>query len=1377
MSKQRRDPAASSHDNRKQRRARASIERRSTRRARRAALTGAALALGLGVNAHVARADQFVVLSASDDLIASPSDATTLRGAIAAANAHAGADTITFNLGSSNNLITLADELAITDSVQIQGPGSNNLTLDGAYGSRIFKTGMPGNTPPISVGVSGLAFQHARTPNLGGSIWAQRTELTLDDVLITDSHADGDGGAIYASDSALTLSQSNISACSSNGDGGAISLQQGTSITITDSGLGQNSAYTGGALDLVDLGGDSTIDRTTLSGNVASFGDGGAIALNHLQADASFAISSSTLFANSGVNVGGINVQWIDGEFSILNSTISGNIGAVSAAISLDFAHGGTPGLGKAEVEGSTIFGNVTGPSGQAVWVDGDELELSDTIVYRTLYASSTFMNDIAVGPDGEVELNYCIIGMLPVGITLPADSSSADPKLATLADNGGPTQTHLPASDSPAIDMGDPEFEAEPGEFDQRGEARVQGYGVDIGAVEVTPDPNAPLLDKVADTSTAAGVATSAIALTITDGDTPLAGLTVSATSSNQTVIPDANIVVGESNGQATLTITPAASVSGDVIITVDVTDGTHSGQRKFKLTVTASNQPPTISDVVDQTTNEDTATSAINFTVGDTETAAASLVVTGTSNAQSVVANSGIALGGTGASRTVTVTPVANASGEATITLTVTDGAQATATDTFKVTVSAINDSPTISQISDTSTNEDTAKQVSFTVGDVDGDTVTVTGVSSNTALVANASVVVSGTGASRMVTITPAQDQTGFTDITLTANDGHSGTASRMFRLTVNAVNDPPTISLVSDTSTNVSTAKQVSFTVGDVDGDTISLTGTSSNHALVLDSGVVIAPPSGAAGSRSVTITPVANQTGATTITLAASDGHSGTANRTFMLTVAAVNVPTITSIADQRIDVNSTATDLTVTVGDAETAAANLIVTAASSNTTLVPNTNITVTASGTSRTLTIAPAADQSGTTTITLTVRDGDDFTSTTSFDLTVNAAPTISEIDDQNIDEDSQTGDIAFTIDDTETVAASLVVTASSSNTTLVDASGVVLGGSGANRTIKLIPIANQSGTTEVTITVSDGLHASNRTFELNVGEVADAPAITGISDVAIDRGEKTAAIPFTVSDSDTALSALVVTVASSNTRLVPLAGIELAGSGAERTLTVTPNDALTGFSQITVTVSDGTSSAARAFTLTVNPVAHDPTISEIDDQTILESTSTGPLWFTVGDPDGDEGLTVTATSSNTTLLPNDGIVLGGSGAERTIKLTPRTKRSGTASVTVVVSDGEHTASTEFALSVTAADEMPGQTVDGGKNEPETKPDAGTDEEPGSSPEADSGPEVRTSSKKSGGCSVTQPSATPASSGSLFGGLLGLLAVFGVRRRSRRR
>lgn len=100
-------------------------------------------------------------------------------------------------------------------------------------------------------------------------------------------------------------------------------------------------------------------------------------------------------------------------------------------------------------------------------------------------------------------------------------------------------------------------------------------------------------------------------------------------------------------------------------------------------------------------------------------------------------------------------------------------------------------------------------------------------------------------------------------------------------------------------------------------------------------------------------------------------------------------------------------------------------------------------------------------------------------------------NTAPTISAIADRSVAAGGNTGAITFTVGDAESAASALVVTRSSSNTTLVPLSGIVLGGSGADRTVTVTPVSGLAGTATVTITVSDGALSTDETFVLTVTE----------------------------------------------------------------------------------------------------------------------------------------------------------------------------------------------------------------------------------------------------------------------------------------------
>jgi len=158
-----------------------------------------------------------------------------------------------------------------------------------------------------------------------------------------------------------------------------------------------------------------------------------------------------------------------------------------------------------------------------------------------------------------------------------------------------------------------------------------------------------------------------------------------------------------------------------------------------------------------------------------------------------------------------------------------------------------------------------------------------------------------------------------------------------------------------------------------------------------------------------------------------------DANGGTATEEFVVNVASDNdLPTISDVANQSTALNTAVGPLAFDVGDIETAAGSLNVTASSSNLALIPNANIALGGGGANRTVTVTPAAGQSGTATITLTVDDenGGQVTDTFVVDVaSINNPPTISDISNRFVLEGNSTGTIPFTVGDLETASADLV------------------------------------------------------------------------------------------------------------------------------------------------------------------------------------------------------------------------------------------------------------------------------------------------------------------------------------------------------------
>ena len=141
------------------------------------------------------------------------SGAGSLRQAVLDANAHAGTDTIAFADGLEGTIHLTSGNLLITDSVTIQGPGADKVSVSGNDASRVFET-----ATGINVTINDLTITHGKALDQGGGILNDGANLTLSgDVLSqnvasgSDTGTGGRGGGLRSLAGTLTITGCTIS--------------------------------------------------------------------------------------------------------------------------------------------------------------------------------------------------------------------------------------------------------------------------------------------------------------------------------------------------------------------------------------------------------------------------------------------------------------------------------------------------------------------------------------------------------------------------------------------------------------------------------------------------------------------------------------------------------------------------------------------------------------------------------------------------------------------------------------------------------------------------------------------------------------------------------------------------------------------------------------------------------------------------------------------------------------------------------------------------------------------------------------------------------------------------------------------------------------
>ena len=151
------------------------------------------------------------------------------------------------------------------------------------------------------------------------------------------------------------------------------------------------------------------------------------------------------------------------------------------------------------------------------------------------------------------------------------------------------------------------------------------------------------------------------------------------------------------------------------------------------------------------------------------------------------------------------------------------------------------------------------------------------------------------------------------------------------------------------------------------------------------------------------------------------------------------------------------------------------------------------------------------------------------------------------------------------------------------------------------------------------------------------------------------------------------------LTVTASSSNTALIPDPTVVYTSPNATGSLKYTPVADQHGTATITVTVTDdggtangGDDSKTRTFTITVGSVNDEPTLNAIADESVDEDAAEQTValgGIGSGAANESQTLTVTASSSNTALIPDPTVVYTSADATGSLKYTPVANQHGMA------------------------------------------------------------------------------------------------------------
>jgi CSLREA domain-containing protein len=442
----------------------------------------AGLALG-GRDAPTALASPktYIVTKAADAADGTCDSDCSLREAIMAANTNPGADTITLSaktytltIGGADENTSATGDLDIAEDLTINGAGAGQTVIKGGAGwdDRIFDV----VSYRAVVELNGVTITKGNASGGGGGISNIGT-LALNNSIISGNTSSYAGGGIYHSSSGVLKLDNSIVSGNTAGAGGGVDSVNAT-VLLTNSAVSGNTASNGGG-GIASLNSTLTVNNSTISGNTSSGDYGGGISIG----DSALTVNNSTISGNTAY-LGGGGIKNSGSTLTGNNTTISGNTTTSGRGGGINnFGVYGPYTAGIAILNNVTIANNSAPDAGGIA--NGGTLKLKNSLIAGNSPGSAPDCSGTLASQGYNLLGNSAGCGGLTDGVSGDRVGSAVhplDPKLGPLQDYGGATFTRALQSDSPAIDAGSP---AACAATDQRGVARPQGMGCDIGAYE----------------------------------------------------------------------------------------------------------------------------------------------------------------------------------------------------------------------------------------------------------------------------------------------------------------------------------------------------------------------------------------------------------------------------------------------------------------------------------------------------------------------------------------------------------------------------------------------------------------------------------------------------------------------------------------------------------------------------------------------------------------------------------------------------------------------------------------------------------------------------------------------------------------------------